>query len=135
MEKEIIDVTAALILQNDLILIAKRAKGKHLEGLWEFPGGKIRKSESPQECLIREIKEELKVDVEIGEHIIDSVHEYEKLTIRLKAYLTLIKNGNISLVEHQEMENRNWRLEIGDFRLTISQSPINQSPLTKITRR
>ncbi len=123
MKKEIIDVTAALILQNDLILIAKRAKGKHLEGLWEFPGGKIRKSESPQECLIREIKEELRVDVEIGEHIIDTVHKYEGITIRLKAYITLIKNGNISLVEHQEMK---WVriMNLLDYNLAPADIPI-----------
>ena len=56
-------VCIALISENDQILISKRPPKKHLSGLWEFPGGKVETGETPENALIREIKEELNVDI------------------------------------------------------------------------
>lgn len=55
-----IEVTAAIIEKDDKFLIARRAKGKHLAGYWEFPGGKIEADETAEACLYRELNEEFK---------------------------------------------------------------------------
>lgn len=58
------EVTAAIILKDNRVLIAQRAPGENLAGKWEFPGGKVEHGETPKECLKREISEELDVDIE-----------------------------------------------------------------------
>ena len=62
-KKLIIVASVALINSDNQILIAQRPKEKHLSGLWEFPGGKVEKNESPENTLIRELKEELNVNI------------------------------------------------------------------------
>jgi 8-oxo-dGTP diphosphatase len=62
--KTMLVVAAALINDDDEVLLAKRPKGKRLAGKWEFPGGKVEKGESPEAALVRELKEELGIDVE-----------------------------------------------------------------------
>jgi mutator protein MutT len=59
-------VTAAIVLQDNKVLLTRRAPGQSLEGYWEFPGGKVEEGESLQECLKREIFEELGVQVMLG---------------------------------------------------------------------
>lgn len=56
-------VCVALINEDDHILLSKRPSNKHLSGLWEFPGGKVEKGEAPVTALVREIKEELNIDI------------------------------------------------------------------------
>ncbi|MDC1533675.1 NUDIX domain-containing protein [Polaribacter sp.] len=58
-----IEVTAAIIEEGDKFLIARRAKGKHLSGFWEFPGGKIEEGETAEACLHRELNEEFQINV------------------------------------------------------------------------
>ena len=60
-----IEVIAAIIRNNNKTLIARRRPNKHLGGYWEFPGGKIENGETPEECLVREIKEELGVSINV----------------------------------------------------------------------
>ncbi|MDQ3393214.1 MAG: (deoxy)nucleoside triphosphate pyrophosphohydrolase [Bacteroidota bacterium] len=79
-------VTAAIIENEGKILIAKRKPGKHLEGFWEFPGGKIEPGEKPEEALKREILEELNLEIEVKRHFMDSLYQYEDKTILLMAY-------------------------------------------------
>ena len=59
----VIVASISIIDANDRILIAKRPNKKHLSGFWEFPGGKVEKGESPQNALVREVKEELNIDI------------------------------------------------------------------------
>ena len=59
----VIVASVAIIDANDQILIAKRPNKKHLSGFWEFPGGKVEKGESPENALVREVKEELNIDI------------------------------------------------------------------------
>ena len=59
----VIVASIAIIDANDQILIAKRPNKKHLSGFWEFPGGKVEKGESPENALVREVKEELNIDI------------------------------------------------------------------------
>jgi mutator protein MutT len=82
----IIDVAAALIFRGGKLLITQRPSGSHLAGLWEFPGGKREESESFQQCLVRELMEELGIEVAVGEEVKTVVHTYPEKTVRLKFF-------------------------------------------------
>ena len=81
-----IDVVAAVIERDDLLLVARRPEGLHLAGLWEFPGGKVKRGETQPEALEREIMEELGVVVDVGDAVFDTVHEYADRTVRIFFY-------------------------------------------------
>lgn len=80
------DVAAALVFREGKLLITQRPSGSHLEGLWEFPGGKREEGETFEECLHRELKEELGIEVEIGELVEAITHTYPEKTVRLKFF-------------------------------------------------
>jgi 8-oxo-dGTP diphosphatase len=96
-------VIAAIIMQDDKVLIAQRAEGQKLAGKWEFPGGKLEEGETPEECLKREIKEELSLDIEVGEFFGESVYHYETGPIRLVAYMARLLGGKCSLKVHSHV--------------------------------
>lgn len=79
-------VTAGLIWKNGRVLIAKRPEGSHLEGYWEFPGGKQEKGESLKGCLEREIEEELGLKVKAEEALLTLDHEYQAKAISLHVF-------------------------------------------------
>lgn len=79
-----IRVVAAVIRQRGRILICQRRAGDTMEGKWEFPGGKIRRSEGPRAALVRELREELGVEAEIGAEIYRTHHYYAKSELRLE---------------------------------------------------
>lgn len=81
-----IEVAAGLIFRKGLLLIAQRRKGDHLGGLWEFPGGKRESDETIEECLRRELREELDVGVEILDLIETIVHEYPEKRVHLRFF-------------------------------------------------
>ena len=76
-------VTAAIVEDHDRYFVTRRQKGVHLEGLWEFPGGKCEPGETLEECLRRELKEELGADAVIGEEIFSVTHEYPERRVEL----------------------------------------------------
>jgi len=76
-------VTAAVIERNGAFLVARRQKGVHLEGYWEFPGGKCAPGESLSACMIRELREELDVDARPGEEIFTTSHDYADRSVEL----------------------------------------------------
>ena len=78
-----ITVTAAVIERDDAYLVTRRLRGTHLEGYWEFPGGKCDAGESLQDCLVREIQEELGVSVRVGPQVYAVVHEYPERVVQL----------------------------------------------------
>ena len=82
----VIDVSAGLIFRHGLLLITQRHPEAHLGGLWEFPGGKVNPAESPEDCLKRELMEELGIEVEVKELIETVTHEYPEKTVRLKFF-------------------------------------------------
>ena len=100
-----VEVVCALI-QNEQgkIFCCKRGPGRALANKWEFPGGKIELNETKEEALVREIKEELKSDIEIIRYIGVSNHEYldieKPFSITMYAYLCKLINGNLELTEH-----------------------------------
>jgi 8-oxo-dGTP diphosphatase len=98
-----IDVTAAIWIENGRVLIARRRPGASQAGLWEFPGGKMRPEESPAQCLKREILEELGVRIVVGEFFGESIYAYEEQTVRLLAYRVRATEGELSANDHAEL--------------------------------
>jgi len=111
-----IDVTAAIIVKNNKILSARRRSSSHLEGYWEFPGGKMKEGETPEFCLKRELQEEFCIDAKIGAFFEENTHKYESITIRLLAYWVTHIAGEFKFIDHDqicwltssELENLNW---------------------------
>lgn len=81
-----IPVVAAIVQTEEGILIARRAEGERRGGLWEFPGGKVEPGESPEEALVREIREELGIEVSAGELLHTHRHRYPDIEISLASY-------------------------------------------------
>ena len=69
-------VAAAIIFNKGKILVTRRAPGENLAGYWEFPGGKLEGSETPQECILRELREELGLHATAGDVLASSVYAY-----------------------------------------------------------
>jgi len=89
------DVVAAILIKDNKILIAQRGHDDPLAGLWEFPGGKVEAGESPQQSLVREMREEFCIEVEVVEFFASSLFTYEKGTIRLLAYFCCWAGGEL----------------------------------------
>lgn len=98
-----IDVCAAVIEKDGLVMAARRKKGSHLAGFWEFPGGKIEPGETPELCLARELDEEFGITAEIGAYIGESVHEYSSKVIRLLAYRVPRFAGTLQIIDHDKI--------------------------------
>jgi 8-oxo-dGTP diphosphatase len=97
-------VTAAIIEKDGKILIARRKKNDPLKDKWEFPGGKIEPNEKPEECLRRELLEELGVDTRVGEFINSSKYEYAHISIELLAYKVYHLSGAFKAQDHEELK-------------------------------
>ncbi len=98
-----VDVAAAVIVEAGKILAARRRPGLRLGGYWEFPGGKIEPGETPQQCLARELLEELGVTCRIGPYLGQSVYDYGESTIRLLAYRACRVGGTFTLTDHDQL--------------------------------
>jgi 8-oxo-dGTP diphosphatase len=70
-------VAAGIVIEGAKVLLSRRKQGTHLEGLWEFPGGKVEDGEDPRAALARELKEELGIDTEVGEIVDVTFHRYD----------------------------------------------------------
>ncbi len=91
--KASIEVAAALIFDSDRLLIAQRPPGVHLEGLWEFPGGKREPGETYEACLLREIREELGCEVLVGPMLHESEHAYPEKCVRIRFFQCQLVSG------------------------------------------
>ena len=96
------NVVAAIILKDDLYLVAKRNHKKHLGLKWEFPGGKVEKNENFNQALSREITEELNIKIDIIKKVSQKNYKDEKVNIKIHYYLCLFRQGVIKLSEHED---------------------------------
>ena len=98
-----IQVTCAIILKEGKILAAQRSETMSLPLKWEFPGGKLMEGETEEECLQREIQEELNIAIAITSKLTTSIHDYGNFTIALIPFLAEYTTGEISLQQHRQI--------------------------------
>ena len=95
-------VTAAVIERDGAFLVTRRQRGVHLEGYWEFPGGKCNTGETLEACMARELLEELNVCARVGEQIFSTMHAYADRTVELHFFRCEF-DGAPSSLQGQEM--------------------------------
>lgn len=99
-------VVACALVQDEKVLIVQRPNGDVGAGLWEFPGGKIETNETAQGALVREIQEELSIEIQPLHDLGWITHEYEKAIIDLNLWTARQTGGTLVLNEHQALQ---WR--------------------------
>lgn len=95
-----VKVVAAIIIHNNSIFATQRGYGDFKDG-WEFPGGKIEPGETPQEALVREIKEELDTEIEVGDYLETVEYDYPTFHLSMDCFFCTIKSGELVLKEHE----------------------------------
>jgi 8-oxo-dGTP diphosphatase len=103
MPSKVIDVAAGIVLQDGRVLVARRRKGDHLGGLWEFPGGKMEPGETPHDALQRELAEELGVRVRVGPLWGILSHRYPERSVRLHFLFAWIEEGEPRAAAAEEL--------------------------------
>ena len=99
-EIKTIEVVAAIIRHGDKVFATQRGYGE-FKGGWEFPGGKMEPGETPPQALIREIKEELDTEIEVGELIETVEYDYPKFHLTMHCFMCTVKSGHLVLKEHE----------------------------------
>ena len=102
-----IQVVAAIIIDNNRIFATQRGYGEFKDG-WEFPGGKIEEGETPEEALIREIREELDTVISIEEYLCTVNHDYPKFHLTMHCYVCSVIDGSLTLREHEAAKWLDW---------------------------
>lgn len=110
-----IKVVAAIIKNEDKILATKRGYGEFIN-MWEFPGGKIELGETKEQALVREIKEELNIEINVDKFALDIEYQYPNFYLFMSCFMCSIKEGSIELLEHndgkwitkEELNTLNW---------------------------
>jgi 8-oxo-dGTP diphosphatase len=96
-------VTCAIIIKNNKILVTQRSETMLLPLKWEFPGGKVEEGEPHEDSLIREIKEELGLDIQIMKDLPSNTHQYAaNLVVKLIPFICQIVGGTLELAEHKQ---------------------------------
>lgn len=95
-----VKVAAAIIIQDDKVFATQRGYGEFKDG-WEFPGGKVEAGETSRQALVREIREELDTEIEVGE-LFDTVeYDYPAFHLSMDCFLCTVKSGRLVLKEHE----------------------------------
>lgn len=123
-------VAVALVDVDGRVLIARRPEGKTMEGLWEFPGGKVEDGETPEAALIRELKEELGIDTEQSclAPFTFSSHAYDEFQLLMPLYVCRVWQGTPKAQERQELA---W---VSPLRLRDYPMPPADRPLIAMLR-
>lgn len=118
-----ISVTAAILIEDKSVLVARRGPGERHAGFWEFPGGKIEPGESSEQCLIREIKEELGLEIEVVRPFVTSIHDYGDRVIELRSFLCRRTGGVLTPTVHDAVV---WTApdDLGRLNLAAADVPI-----------
>ena len=95
-----VKVVAAIIIHENKIFATQRGYGEFKDG-WEFPGGKIEPGETPQEALVREIKEELDIEIEVKDFLETVEYDYPEFHLSMDCFFCTIKSGELVLKEHE----------------------------------
>lgn len=95
-----IKVVAAIIIHENKIFATQRGYGEFKDG-WEFPGGKVESGETPQEALVREIKEELDIEIEVKDFLETVEYDYPEFHLSMDCFFCTIKSGELVLKEHE----------------------------------
>ena len=93
-------VVAAIIIHENKIFATQRGYGEFKDG-WEFPGGKIEPGETPQEALVREIKEELDIEIEVKDFLETVEYDYPEFHLSMDCFFCTIRSGELVLKEHE----------------------------------
>ena len=101
-----VKVAAAIIVSEDaqgekIIFATERGYGEYKDW-WEFPGGKIEEGETPQEALVREIREELNVTIRVGQFLMKVEHDYPQFHLSMDCFICRIGEGSLTLLEHED---------------------------------
>lgn len=95
-----VEVVAAVLIHNNLVFACQRGYGE-FKDMWEFPGGKVEPGESPEDALCREIREELEVDINVGDLIETIEYDYPAFHLSMKCFACTIAGGSPHLLEHE----------------------------------
>lgn len=116
-------VTAAIIERDGCVLLGRRPPHARLGGRWEFPGGKVEEGETPEECLVRELREELRITIEIVGPFLETHHHYDHGSFQILCFRAEWVAGDLELQVHDRVE---WvRLsDIGKYSLLPADVPI-----------
>lgn len=98
-----LEVVAALIWKNERFLACQRPAHKARGLLWEFAGGKVEPGETKEQALIRECKEELGVELDVGRVFLEVTHTYPDLTVHLTLFQAKIASGTLQKLEHEDL--------------------------------
>ena len=125
-EKALVLVVAVALVDADgRVLLARRPPGKAMEGLWEFPGGKLAAGETPEQALIRELREELGIDTEQSclAPLAFASHGYDDFHLLMPLYVCRVWNGTVVPKEGQELR---WvrPVRLGDFPMPPADAPL-----------
>ena len=101
MVEPLVEVTCAIIMDREQVLATQRSHFMPHPYKWEFPGGKLKTGETPEGCIIREIREELGVEISVIQLLPSVKHLYSDHAIKLIPFVCTIREGEISLVEHR----------------------------------
>ncbi len=97
------DVACAIIRKDERILVTQRGSQSHRPGKWEFPGGKLEKDETADQCIIREIREELDINIRVIRWLPSTEHNYPDIRIRLIPCIAEIISGTVKAKEHSDI--------------------------------
>ena len=95
-----VHVVAALIVHDGRIFATQRGYGEW-KGYWEYPGGKVEPGETPQEALVREIREELATEIAVERHVTTVEWDYPAFHLSMRCYLCSVVSGTLTLLEHE----------------------------------